>query len=285
MDFNTTLPTNGNVGFQPPVSFKSRTKSMIPHSNISASTHSIKTIKPDGLSVMSKLKKIFSSRNGVTTNNGNNNVEYVSNQNSRNMNIPQVIDKAQLQGNISTFTEEQVLSQYATNSIKGQSSNIEWQPVYHETCKIKLPVESSVAKIAIPQETLNQWTNDQAQIAQGGVGNYASLSKNKTILKENESENNLQTNCLINNPISQNSCTSASNKEEPYSKFKYYYNYYLVDDYLDSLTQSQNKKIDATGLNENGELYENVSLSVKPILKTKERLESGVPYDPKVVIN
>lgn len=318
MNYNYTLPMNGgNVVPQvPSMDLKSRTRSLVSQSNRFNSSDANNNSKMNNLSVMDKLKKMFTSRpianvnngtnnttnnnninknnynynrnnNNNNKNNNNNSIENSSDRNNSNMtNIRPYNGRTRLQRNKKKLSYESSISQYNnTNSFIGNPGNIEWQPVYHETCKIKLPVEPSSTKIEMPQEALEEWANEQAEMSKA-MEKFTKMTNGEKDLKENEEENSINQSCFNGTGISQTPCINKSvNKDEPYSKFKYYYNYYLVDDYLDSLAQSQNKKIDASGLGENGELYENVSLMVKPILKTKERLESGVPYDSKVVIN
>lgn len=289
MNFNTTLPINGNVNPNIPMHLKNRTRSLIPRNSafVAASADS-DGLKNNKSGVMNKLKQMFTNNQFVSSNKIKENVNPSPNPNSNYMNtgISQSSSKSKLQTTLTTNKlQDYGISQYGPPSYNGGSnSNIEWQPVYHDTCKIKLPVNQVDTKIAVPQEAIDEWVNDQTKLSKGTLNSLSKTDVNQNLPQKNSTSNESQINCM-NSSMSQNTCTNSSNKDEPYSKFKYYYNYYLVDEYLDSLAQSQNKKLDATGINEEGELYENVSLSIKPILKTKERLESGVPYDPKVLLN
>ncbi|CRG93637.1 conserved Plasmodium protein, unknown function [Plasmodium gallinaceum] len=254
MNYSSTLSLNDNIQYKKPLKYRNRARSLMQKNNKSISSYNNKSIHNNGTSVMHKIKRMFARKS-------NNSVENVPNTKLKTSENEH--DQIKDYRNINEFP-------------LNVNQNIEWQPVYHETCKIKLPVEDSSTKVSLPQNLVDDWVHDQKNISN-------ELNKSRIKNKEDDEKTNSQDNCFYSKNMAQNSCTS--NNEEPYSKFKYYYNYYLVDEYLESLIESQNKKLDATGLDEEGQLYDNVSLNVKPIIMSKQRLENGVPYDPSKIMN
>ncbi|CRH01077.1 conserved Plasmodium protein, unknown function [Plasmodium relictum] len=254
MSYSSTLTLNENVQFQKPLKYRNRARSLMPQNNKNGSSCDNKSMHSNGTSFMDKIKRIFSSKS-------NHSIE----------NIPST--KLKINKNQHDQGKDcRNLNEFSPIANK----NIEWQPVYHETCKIKLPVEERTTKVSLPQEIVDNWTHDQKNLSK-------ELSSSRASNKQDDENVNSQGSCFYKKNMSSNSCTD--NNEEPYSKFKYYYNYYLVDEYLESLVESQNKKLDATGLDEEGQLYDNVSLNIKPIIMSKHRLDNGVPYDPSKLMN
>lgn len=259
------------------IPFRTRTKSMLLQKTLPSNVSKQETQNQSkGISVFDKIKKVFSSR----TNDAATTLQIAPNQrtNEKTLNkegtgLPLSKERTQLRTNIPYITDPLNDLNLRNGSDIIKDHCIEWQPVFHETCQIKLPVEDNTTKIKIPEEAIDEWIQNNSKVYKPNPNLNQKSSPDKT----NDSQNG----SCVNTKLSQSSACIGSNKEEPYAKFKYYYNYYLVDEYLDSLAESENKKRDMSGLNEEGELYDNINLNVKPILTTKERLESGVPYDPK----
>lgn len=259
------------------IPFRTRAKSMLPQKIPPSNANKQETQNQSkGISVFDKIKKVFSSR----TNDAATTLQIAPNQrtnekplNQEGNGLPLSRERTQLRANIPYITDPLNDLNVRNDSDIMKDHCIEWQPVFHETCQIKLPVEDNTTKVKIPEEAIDEWIQNNAKVYKPNPNLNKKLSQEKT----NDSQNG----SCVNTKSLQSSGCLGSNKEEPYAKFKYYYNYYLVDEYLDSLAESENKKRDMSGLNEEGELYDNINLNVKPILTTKERLESGVPYDPK----
>ncbi|CAD2083817.1 conserved Plasmodium protein, unknown function [Plasmodium vinckei lentum] len=256
---SSNVSSNENKQIKSPIIYKSRAKSLIQKSVENRSSMSINEGK-NGASIKDKIIRLFSSQHE---------------KNERD------IQKTKLKSNENTCKNEKKYNGVKTGP-EDYDQTIEWQPVYHETCKIKLPVENyNSAKISLPEDALDDWVSNQNKVSQN-------INMSNTI--NNKYENNssvdkkLGLNCdfIFNKNMENKLCTQD---KEPGSKFKSYYNYYLVDEYLESLAKSQNKNLEATGLDENGQLYDNVSLHIKPIITSKQRLENGVPYDPQNLLN
>ncbi|KAI4837434.1 hypothetical protein MKS88_003908 [Plasmodium brasilianum] len=271
----SSLASNEHEQFHKTVIYKNRARSLI-QQNIKSRSECHNEEQTSGGSIKDKIRRLFSSK---------------YDQSIRDL------QKTKLRINKNVHEEENNSKNLKTCT-PVYDQNIEWQPVYHETCKIKLPVEDCSTKISLPDDVVDDWVHSQNKLSKEL---NASRIKSKpddmdvnayddNYYDENSHNNNAdgkansKYNCLFNKNFSQKSYM-RTNEEEPYSKFKYYYNYYLVDEYLESLAESQNKNLDATGLDENGQLYDNVSLNVKPIIMSKHRLENGVPYDPTKLMN
>ncbi|VTZ66231.1 conserved Plasmodium protein, unknown function [Plasmodium chabaudi chabaudi] len=254
---SSNVSSNENKQNKSPIIYKSRAKSLIQKSVENRSSMNINEGK-NGTSIKDKIIRLFSS-------------QYEKNEKD--------IQKTKLKSNENTCKNEKNCNRVKT-SPDDDDQTIEWQPVYHETCKIKLPVENySSTKISLPEDALDDWVCNQNKVSQ----NMTNAVNNK--YENNSSVNKkMDLNCdfIFNKNMENNLCTQD---KEPGSKFKSYYNYYLVDEYLDSLAKSQNKNLETTGLDENGQLYDNVSLHIKPIITSKQRLENGVPYDPQNLLN
>lgn len=283
MNYDSTMAMNETMNermqTKSSIPFRTRAKSMLSQKSSPsyATKEEIEQNQSKGISVFDKIKKVFSSR----TNNGAASLQILSNQGkNEKMMMTQgngttiSKERTQLRTNIPNIPEDFNDMGLKNNPDVMKDHCIEWQPVFHETCQIKLPVEDT-PKIKMPEEAIDEWIQNNSKVYK----NRPNLNENNKKIAEGKT-NDSQNSCSVNTKLSQSSCM-GTNKDEPYAKFKYYYNYYLVDEYLDSLAESENKKRDMSGLNEEGELYDNLNLNVKPILTTKERLESGVPYDPK----
>ncbi|ETB63297.1 hypothetical protein YYC_00128 [Plasmodium yoelii 17X] len=257
---SSNVSSNENKQIKSPVIYKSRARSLIQKNVENRSNMNINEHK-NGTSIKDKIIRLFSS------------------QHEKN---EKDIQKTKLKSNENTCKKEENYNRIKNNS-DDYDQTIEWQPVYHETCKIKLPVENyNNTKISLPEDVLDDWVSNQNKVSQ-------KMNIPKTLNNKYENNNSvdkqMDLNCdfIFNKNIENKLCTQDNN--EPCSKFKSYYNYYLVDEYLESLAKSQNKNLEATGLDENGQLYDNVSLHIKPIITSKQRLENGVPYDPQNLLN
>ncbi|GAW81963.1 hypothetical protein, conserved [Plasmodium gonderi] len=275
MDNSSIIASNENFQFQKPVIYKNRARSLIQQSNMIGSENQNKE-QGNGTSIRDKIKRLFSSKHDQS----------IRDFQKTKLTMNKCLQKQEPNDtSINEFTPT-------------HNQNIEWQPVYHESCKIKLPVDEYKTKISMPDEVLDEWVLNQNKISQhllaskmnstekGCNDDYETSDDDSYIDGEghhSDSKKSSSGNCIFNKSASKKSCM-LNNEKEPYSKFKYYYNYYLVDEYLESLAESQNKNLEATGLDEHGQLYDNVSLNVKPIIVSKERLENGVPYDPSKLL-
>ncbi|CAG9478182.1 conserved Plasmodium protein, unknown function [Plasmodium vivax] len=264
MNNSSTVASNESPQFQKPVVYKNRARSIM-NQSVRNGSESQQTEQGNGTSIRDKIRRLFSSKHDQTIRD---------------------LQKTKLTANKS-IQEQEPSERSVHEFVPTHQQNVEWQPVYRETCKIKLPVDESVTKIALPEEVLHDWVDSQKKVAQ----QLGRRQKGEDVQEDEDQEDNSQgedlpelgSNCLFRKNGSKKSCRLNSAKDQ-YSKFKYYYNYYLVDEYLESLAVSQNKSLDATGLDEHGQLYDNVSLNVKPIIVSKQRLENGVPYDPSKLL-
>ncbi|KJP88921.1 hypothetical protein AK88_01415 [Plasmodium fragile] len=259
MNNSSTVATNESPQFQKPVIYKNRARSMM-HQSVRNGSENQQTEQGNGTSIRDKIRKLFFSKHDQTI---------------RDLQKTKLTTNKSIQGK--EPSEKSVKEFLPTDH-----QNVEWQPVYRETCKIKLPVDESTTKITLPDEVLDDWVDSQKKISQ----QLGRRQEGENVQEDQYQEDDLSeqgTNCLFGKNDSKKSCRLNSTKDQ-YSKFKYYYNYYLVDEYLESLAGSQNKNLDATGLDEHGQLYDNVSLNVKPIIVSKQRLENGVPYDPSKLL-
>ncbi|GAB67487.1 hypothetical protein PCYB_115070 [Plasmodium cynomolgi strain B] len=259
MNNSSTVASNESPQFQKPMIYKNRARSIM-HQSVRNGSENQQTEQGKGTSIRDKIRRLFSSKHDQTIRD---------------------LQKTKLTRNKSI--QEQEPSERSVNEfLPTDHQNVEWQPVYRETCKIKLPVDESATKIALPEEVLNDWVDSQKEISQQ-LGRKQDGENVQEDQYQEDDLSDLGGNCLLGKNASKKSCRLNSTKDQ-YSRFKYYYNYYLVDEYLESLSVSQNKNLDATGLDENGQLYDNVSLNVKPIIVSKQRLENGVPYDPSKLL-
>ncbi|ANQ08982.1 Uncharacterized protein PCOAH_00036510 [Plasmodium coatneyi] len=264
MNNSSTVTMNGSTQFQKPVIYKNRARSIM-HQSVRNGSENQLTEQGNGTSIRDKIRRLFSSKHDQTIRD---------------------LQKTKLTTNKSI--QEQEPSERSVNEIlPTDHQNVEWQPVYRETCKIKLPVDESTTKIALPEEVLDDWVYSQQKISQqlGRRQEGGNVQDDQSQEDHDQGDDPLELdgNCLFGKNASKKSCRLNSTKDQ-YSKFKYYYNYYLVDEYLESLAVSPNKNLDASGLDEHGQLYDNVSLNAKPIIVSKQRLENGVPYDPSKLL-
>ncbi|SOV74597.1 conserved Plasmodium protein, unknown function [Plasmodium sp. gorilla clade G3] len=281
-NFNN-MSSNGDKGpFQKPIIYTSRAKSLTAQNSRNGSAFNNNEVEKNVTTVMDKIKRLFSNKNiNEPTKKVNSTKLKVDRNNNEDISIPKTLNP--------------LLPPM-------HDPKVEWQPVYHETCKIKLPVEENNQKISLPEYVIEDWVSNQNKISKNLCSSSMNYDENSTMIDdclnskknyenkntEKKNYNNSSSNNNNNNNDNDGSSKCYSNcndEEENYSNFKYHYNYYLVDEYLESLVESQNKVLDATGLDEQGQLYENVCLNVKPIIMSKQRLESGIPYDPSKLIN
>ncbi|SOV12371.1 conserved Plasmodium protein, unknown function [Plasmodium sp. gorilla clade G2] len=275
MNNSNNMSSNGDKGpFQKPIIYKSRAKSLTAQNSRNGSTFiNNNEVEKNVITVMDKIKRLFSNKN--------------MNEPTTKLNSTKLKEDRKNKEDISISKTLKPLP------LAMHDQKVEWQPVYHETCKIKLPVEENNQKISLPEYLIQDWVHNQNKISKNLCSSNMENDENGTIIddyfnsnKNNDKKNNDNINNNNNNNGGSSNCYSNCNdEEENYSNFKYHYNYYLVDEYLESLVESQNKILDATGLDEQGQLYENVCLNVKPIIMSKQRLESGVPYDPSKLMN
>ncbi|EUD66325.1 hypothetical protein C922_03241 [Plasmodium inui San Antonio 1] len=263
MNNSSTVASNESAQFQKPVIYKNRARSMM-HRSVRNGSENQQTEQGNGMSIGDKIRRLFSSKHDQTI---------------RDLQKTKLTNKS--------IQEQEATERSVNEFLPTDHQNVEWQPVYRESCKIKLPVDESATKVVLPEEVLDDWVHSQKKISQqlrhrkeGGNGQEDQYEEDEY---QGDDLSELDSNCLFRKDTSKKSCRINSTKEQ-YSKFKYYYNYYLVDEYLESLAMSQNKNLDATGLDEHGQLYDNVSLNVKPIIVSEQRLENGVPYDPSKLL-
>ncbi|SOV12181.1 conserved Plasmodium protein, unknown function [Plasmodium gaboni] len=275
MNNSNNMSSNGDKGpFQKPIIYTSRAKSLIAQNSRNGSTFiNNNEVEKNVTTVMEKIKRLFSNKN--------------MNEATTKLNSTKLKEDRNNKEDISISKALKPLP------LPMHDQKVEWQPVYHETCKIKLPVEENNQKISLPEYLIQDWVHNQNKISKNLCSSNMENDENGTIIDDYFNSNkNVETknidkknNDNNNNDGSSNCYSNCNDEEENYSNFKYHYNYYLVDEYLESLVESQNKILDATGLDEQGQLYENVCLNVKPIIMSKQRLESGVPYDPSKLMN
>ncbi|SBT39212.1 conserved Plasmodium protein, unknown function [Plasmodium ovale wallikeri] len=269
MNNASTIASNESVQFQKPIVYKNRARSLMQQSIKSGSENHDRD-QSNGNSIRDKIRRLFSSKYDQSI---------------------RELQKTKLKMNKEVCEEDKSCKNVET-SPSVYDKDVEWQPVYRETCKIKLPVEDYSTKVSLPKKVVDDWVRSQNKFSkelgasrgrseQSG-SDHGDDGEHDPDGNSNEEKANSKGNFLFNT-LTQGS-RMRNNEEEPYSKFKYYYNYYLVDEYLESLAESQNKKLDATGLDENGQLYDNVSLHIKPLITSKQRLENGVPYDPQKLL-
>ncbi|CAA9989275.1 conserved Plasmodium protein, unknown function [Plasmodium knowlesi strain H] len=264
MNNSSAVATGDNPQLQKPMIYKNRARSIV-HRSVRNGSENQLTEQANGTSIRDKIRRLFSSKHDQTI---------------RDM------QKTKLTKNKS-IQEQEPSERNVDGFLSTDHQSVEWQPVYRETCKIKLPVEEGATKIAMPEEVLDDWVHSQHKISQqlGRRKGGEFVQDNQSLGDHDQGDDLLELggDCLLGKNASRKSCNLKST-EDQYSKFKYYYNYYLVDEYLESLAASPNKELDATGLDEHGQLYDNVSLNARPIIVSKQRLESGVPYDPSKLL-
>ncbi|CAG25227.1 hypothetical protein CYL21_4202 [Plasmodium falciparum NF54] len=284
MNNSSNMSSNGDKGpFHKPIIYTSRAKSLIAQNSRNSSTFNNNEVGKNVTTVMDKIKRLFSNKN--------------MNEPTTELNRTKLKEDRNNNEDISTPKTLKPLP------LPMHDQKVEWQPVYHETCKIKLPVEENNQKISLPEYVIDDWVYNQNKISKNLGSSSIKYGENGTMIDDcfnnnknnenkntgkknnNDDNNNNNNNNNNTNGGSSNCYSNCNDEEENYSNFKYHYNYYLVDEYLESLVESQNKILDATGLDEQGQLYENVCLNVKPIIISKQRLESGVPYDPSKLMN
>ncbi|SOV21567.1 conserved Plasmodium protein, unknown function [Plasmodium sp. DRC-Itaito] len=284
MNNSNNMSSNGDKGpFQKPIIYTSRAKSLIAQNSRNGSTFiNNNEVEKNVTTVMDKIKRLFSNKN--------------MNESTTKLNSTKLKEDRNNKEDISISKTLKPLP------LPMHDQKVEWQPVYHETCKIKLPVEENNQKISLPEYLIQDWVHNQNKISKNLCSSNMENDENGTIIddyfnsnkkvetknidkKSNDKKNNDNNNNDGSSNCYSNCHSNCNDEEENYSNFKYHYNYYLVDEYLESLVESQNKILDATGLDEQGQLYENVCLNVKPIIMSKQRLESGVPYDPSKLMN
>ncbi|KYO01751.1 hypothetical protein PGSY75_0605700 [Plasmodium gaboni] len=284
MNNSNNMSSNGDKGpFQKPIIYTSRAKSLIAQNSRNGSTFiNNNEVEKNVTTVMDKIKRLFSNKN--------------MNESTTRLNSTKLKEDRNNKEDISISKTLKPLP------LPMHDTKVEWQPVYHETCKIKLPVEENNQKISLPEYLIQDWVHNQNKISKNLCSSNMENDENGTIIddyfnsnknvetknidkKSNDKKNNDKKNNDGSSNCYSNCYSNCNDEEENYSNFKYHYNYYLVDEYLESLVESQNKILDATGLDEQGQLYENVCLNVKPIIMSKQRLESGVPYDPSKLMN
>ncbi|VWU49894.1 conserved protein, unknown function [Hepatocystis sp. ex Piliocolobus tephrosceles] len=252
---NTSIMSSQEVGSQKSVIFKNRAKHLMQQSVRNSSECQIS--QKSGTSITEKIKSLFSAKAYKPTS----------------------LQKTTLKKN-NEVTDQNKSLKPVNNIPFSVDPHVEWQPIYRETCQIRLPIEETNTEEPVQGDYLTSWMSSQNKLTQEMKTSVTKNNDNVLNGTNNDSECNLAPdNCLLNNLLPQKKDITDEDKENQ-EDLKCYYNYYLVDDYLESLVLSQNKLLDATGLDENGVLYDNVSLNVKPILTLKTRLENGIPYYP-----